>query len=83
MMAMMIEVDYGFWKLSKDDRKVLFLRHAESMDFGAIATELQLGSEDAARMRHKRAIRKLINRIGGFRPFRDDDEVPKQEEEDK
>ena len=83
MMAMMIEVDYGFWKLPKDDRKVLFLRHAESMDFGAIATELQLGSEDAARMRHKRAIRKLINRIGGFKPFRDDDEVPKQEEEDK
>jgi len=83
MMAMMIEVDYGFWKLPKDDRKVLFLRHAESMDFGAIATELQLGSEDAARMRHKRAIRKLINKIGGFRPFRDDDEVPKQEEEEK
>lgn len=83
MMAMMIEVDYGFWKLPKDDRKVLFLRHAESMDFGAIATELQLGSEDAARMRHKRAIRKLINKIGGFKPFRDDDEQPKQEEEDK
>ena len=83
MMAMMIEVDYGFWKLPKDDRKVLFLRHAEAMDFGAIATELSLGSEDAARMRHKRAIRKLINKIGGFRPFRDDDEQPKQEEEDK
>ena len=83
MMAMMIEVDYGFWKLSKDDRKVLFLRHAESMEFGAIAGELKLGSEDAARMRHKRAIRKLINKIGGFRPFRDDDEEPKQEEEDK
>lgn len=83
MMAMMIEVDYGFWKLPKDDRKVLFLRHAESMDFGAIASELQLGSEDAARMRHKRAIRKLINRIGGFRPFRDDDDKPAQGEEGK
>ena len=81
MMAMMIEVDYAFWKLPKDDRKVLFLRHAESMDFGAIAGELKLGSEDAARMRHKRAIRKLINKIGGFRPFRDDDEEPKQEED--
>lgn len=83
MMAMMIEVDYGFWKLPKDDRKVLFLRHAESMDFNAIASEMQLGSEDAARMRHKRAIRKLINKIGGFRPFRDEDDTPKQEEEDK
>ena len=83
MMAMMIEVDYGFWKLPKDDRKVLFLRHAESMDFGAIAGELGLGSDDAARMRHKRAIRKLINKIGGFRPFRDEDDKPSSEEEDK
>ena len=83
MMAMMIEVDYGFWKLPKDDRKVLFLRHAESMDFNGIASEMELGSEDAARMRHKRAIRKLINKIGGFRPFRDEDDTPKQEEEDK
>jgi hypothetical protein len=24
-------------------------------------------------MRHKRAIRKLINKIGGFKPYRDDD----------
>ena len=82
MMAMMIEVDFGFWKLSKDDRKVLFLRHAESMDFGAIATQLTLGSEDAARMRHKRSIRKLINKIGGFRPFRDEDEVQSPSNED-
>jgi DNA-directed RNA polymerase specialized sigma24 family protein len=82
MMAMMIEVDYGFWKLPKDDRKVLFLRHAESMDFGAIASELKLGSEDAARMRHKRAVRKLINKIGGFRPFRDDDDAHPSGNED-
>jgi hypothetical protein len=43
------------------------------MDFGAIAEEMKLGSEDTARMRHKRAIRKLINKIGGFKPYRDDD----------
>ena len=75
LMAMMIEVDYAFWKLPKDDRKILFLRYAESMDFGDIGKELEIGSEDAVRMRHKRAIRKLINKIGGFKPFRDDDEV--------
>jgi hypothetical protein len=34
---------------------------------------MKLGSEDTARMRHKRAIRKLINKIGGFKPYRDDD----------
>jgi DNA-directed RNA polymerase specialized sigma24 family protein len=75
LMAMMIEVDYAFWKLPKDDRKILFLRYAESMEFGDIGKELDMGTEDAVRMRHKRAIRKLINKIGGFKPFRDDDEV--------
>jgi DNA-directed RNA polymerase specialized sigma24 family protein len=73
MMAMMVEVDFGYWKLAKDDRKILFLRHAEAMEFPDIAKEMELGSEDAARMRHKRAIRKLINKIGGFKPYRDDD----------
>lgn len=76
MMAMMIEIDYGFWKLPIEDRKVLFLRHAESMDFGAIASELTLGTEDAARMRHKRAIKKLIHKIGGFKPYKDEDSSP-------
>jgi DNA-directed RNA polymerase specialized sigma24 family protein len=75
MMAMMIEVDFAYWKLTKDDRKLLFLRHAEAMDFPDIAKEMELGSEDAARMRHKRAIRKLINKIGGFKPYRDEDLV--------
>jgi DNA-directed RNA polymerase specialized sigma24 family protein len=73
MMAMMIEIDFAYWKLTKDDRKLLFLRHAEAMDFPDIAKELELGSEDAARMRHKRGIRKLINKIGGFRHYRDED----------
>ena len=84
LMAMMIEIDAGFWKLHKDDRKLLFLRYAESMDFGDIASEMKLGSEDTARMRHKRAIRKLINKIGGFKPYRDEDldevQVPSVEE---
>lgn len=76
LMSMMIEIDYGYWKLDKEDRKVLFLRHAEAMDFGDIASELELGSEDTARMRHKRSIKKLINKIGGFKPFYDSDDVP-------
>jgi RNA polymerase sigma factor (sigma-70 family) len=79
LMAMMIEVDYAFWKLPKDDRKILFLRYAESMEFGDIGKELEIGTEDAVRMRHKRAIRKLINKIGGFKPFRDDDVVQSED----
>jgi DNA-directed RNA polymerase specialized sigma24 family protein len=73
LMAMMIEIDAGFWKLGKEDRKLLFLRYSESMDFQAIADEMALPSEDTARMRNKRAIKKLINKIGGFKPYRDED----------
>lgn len=80
LMAMMIEVDYAYWKLPKEDRQVLFLRHAEAMDFPDIAKELSIGSDDAARMRHKRAIRKMINKIGGFKPYADDDFAEVQQE---
>ena len=76
LMAMMIEIDFGFWKLSKDDRKLLFLRYGEAMHFDEIAKEMELGSEDTARMRNKRAIKKLIHRIGGFKPYRDEDVEP-------
>jgi RNA polymerase sigma factor (sigma-70 family) len=80
LMAMMIEIDYAFWKLPKDDRKILFLRHAESLDFAKIGEELDMGSEDAVRMRHKRAIKKLIHKVGGFKPYRDDDLEPQEED---
>ena len=73
LMAMMVEIDAGFWKLGKEDRKLLFLRYSETMDFQAIADEMKLPSEDTARMRNKRAIKKLINKIGGFKPYRDED----------
>jgi hypothetical protein len=63
----------GYHKLSDDDKRVLFYKYAEALDFGDIATVMSLGSEDAARMRHNRAIKKLITRIGGFRPFLDKD----------
>lgn len=79
MMAMMIEIDKAYRKLNTEDRTVLFYKYAESLDYGSIATEMKLGSEDAARMRHNRAIKKLITRIGGFRPWLDQD-IPDKEE---
>jgi len=77
MMVMMIEIDKAYNKLSKEDRTVLFYKYAESLDYNTIATEMNLGSEDAARMRHNRAIKKLISRIGGFRPWSDKDSEEK------
>jgi DNA-directed RNA polymerase specialized sigma24 family protein len=71
--VMLLEIDSAYWKLSKEDRRIIFLRHAESCDFKEIANYLSLGSEDAARMRHKRAVKRLIMKLGGRRPYFDED----------
>jgi DNA-directed RNA polymerase specialized sigma24 family protein len=81
LMAMMVEINSAYSKLSIEDRTILFYKYAESLDFGAIAAEMKLSSEDAARMRHNRAIRKLIVRMGGFRPWLDKDTSEKVSEE--
>jgi DNA-directed RNA polymerase specialized sigma24 family protein len=75
LMAMMAEVKAGFIKLSTEDKNILYQKHANSMSYAAIAEELALPSDDAARMRHKRAIKRLITRLGGFRPWLDKDEA--------
>jgi hypothetical protein len=80
LMVMMIEVDWGYWKLSKEDRRIIFLRYAESMDYKEIANLLELGTEDAARMRAKRALNRLITKMGGYKPYQDDDSTPTDEE---
>lgn len=82
LIAMMIEIDAGFWKLNKEDKRLLFLRYAENLDFQVIADEMKLPSEDTARMRNKRAIKKLINKIGGFKPYRDEDFPDSNEREE-
>jgi DNA-directed RNA polymerase specialized sigma24 family protein len=82
--VMLLEVDSAYWKLSKEDRKLLFFRHAESLDFKEIANYLSLGTEDAARMRHKRAIKRLVNKLGGYKPYYDEDlDKPDSNESDE
>lgn len=80
LQILMFEIDSAYWKLSKEDKKLLFYRHAESLDFKEIADYLSLGSEDAARMRHKRAIKRLVNKLGGYKPYVDNDTIPKSED---
>jgi len=74
MMAMMAEIRSAYLKLSTEDRHILYHKYANSLSNAAIAEELALPSDDAARMRHNRAIKRLITRLGGFRPFLDKDE---------
>jgi hypothetical protein len=71
--VMMIEIDSAYWKLSKEDRKILFFRYAESMDYKEIANFLSLGSDDSARMRGNRAVKRLISKLGGYKPYNDVD----------
>lgn len=72
-MVMLIEIESAYNKLNTEDRTVLFYKYALSYEYDAIAKEMNIGSADAARMRHNRAIRKLINRIGGFPPYLESD----------
>jgi hypothetical protein len=43
------------------------------MDYKEISNYLSLGSDDAARMRGNRAVKRLVNKLGGFKPFYDND----------
>jgi DNA-directed RNA polymerase specialized sigma subunit len=78
----MLEVDSGYWKLNKEDRRIISLRFEENLDFGEIANYLELGSDSAARMRLKRAINRLIGKIGGYKPYYDVDTVEDQASEE-
>ena len=78
---MMLEIDAGYWKLNKEDRNIISLRFAENLDFGEMANILELGTDSAARMRLKRSISRLINKIGGYKPYREVDTVASEEED--
>lgn len=75
LMAMMVEVEIGYDKLSPQDKLVLIYKHGEGLDYTSIASIMELGTDDAARMRHKRAVKRLIAKLGGFRPFHDSIDV--------
>lgn len=82
--TMMAEISKGYGRLDIDDKKILMLRFGLSSGFGEIAEEITLGSEDAVRMRLKRAIKRLIIKTGGFRPQLDeDDPLPEEGSENR
>lgn len=83
LQAMMIEIDFAYHKLNDEEQRILFLRYAESMDYSDIANELDTGTSDATRMRCNRAMRKLISKMGGYRPYVDRDTKPPTETDDQ
>ena len=69
LVTMMVEVDIAYLKLSDEEQNLLFLRFADAADYSDIASTLNIESSDAVRMRIKRAVRKLVNKMGGYRPY--------------
>jgi RNA polymerase sigma factor (sigma-70 family) len=73
LMVMLIEIEDAYLNLDMDDTMLLFYRYGDGMDFDEIAKMYEDVSTDAIRMRHKRIIKKLIKKIGGSRPYKDND----------
>lgn len=80
-MAMMAEIKSAYVKLSEEDKYILYLKYANQLPDAGIATTLGLPSDDAARMRRSRAIKRLINKLGGFRPFSDEESLAEEGQE--
>ena len=80
-MAMMAEIKSAYSKLSEEDKYILYLKYANQLPDSGIATTLALPSDDAARMRRNRAIKRLINKLGGFRPFLDEESFTDERQE--
>jgi DNA-directed RNA polymerase specialized sigma24 family protein len=80
-MAMMAEIKSAYFKLSEEDKYILYLKYANQLPDADIASTLELPSDDAARMRRNRAIKRLINKLGGFRPFSDEESLADERQE--
>lgn len=79
MATMIAEISKGYDRLNENDKKILFMRFALSAGFDEIKTEMALGTEDASRMRVKRAIKHLIGKVAGYRPKIEDDDLAPDE----
>ena len=79
MATMIAEISKGYDRLNENDKRILFMRFALSAGFDEIKTEMALGTEDASRMRVKRAIKHLIVRLAGYRPKIEDDDLASDE----
>lgn len=77
--TMIAELEKVCVGLSAEDKNVINLRFALGYEYPEIVKELDLNTEDAARQRVRRAVKRIINKLGGYRPFKDEDESPSEE----
>lgn len=70
--AICSDIEKAIAKLSKEQRGIVILRYASGLELGAIASELSI-SQDAVRMRVNRALKSMLNFLGGNYPRRERD----------
>jgi RNA polymerase sigma factor (sigma-70 family) len=70
--AMCADITKAYNKLSKEQQGMIFLRYASGLEMGAIASEVS-SSTDAVRMRVNRALKNMLNFLGGNYPRRERD----------
>lgn len=70
--AICSDIEKAISKLNKEQRDIVFLRYASGYDLGAIAFALSI-SQDAVRMRVNRALRNMLNYLGGNYPRKERD----------
>ena len=72
-LALRADIAGAFNKLSETKQNILCLRFMdESADWATLATELDT-SADGARMKVQRALASLVQHLGGWRPYYDED----------
>jgi RNA polymerase sigma factor (sigma-70 family) len=76
------DINRAFNELPEEKQNLLRLRYMEDVGPGELADQLHVSS-DAARMKVNRALKTLINKLGGRRPFYENDSIERiREEED-
>jgi RNA polymerase sigma factor (sigma-70 family) len=70
--AICSDIEKAISKLNKEQRDIVILRYASGLELGAIASELSI-SQDAVRMRVNRALKSMLNFLGGNYPRKEKD----------
>lgn len=75
--AICADIEKAISKLQKEQRDIIILRYASGFELAVIASELSI-SQDAVRMRVNRALKNMLNFLGGNYPRKEKDYTDEQ-----
>jgi RNA polymerase sigma factor (sigma-70 family) len=79
--AYFADINRAFNELPEEKQNLLRLRYMEDVGPGELASQLHVSS-DAARMKVNRALKTLINKLGGRKPYYENDSIERLKEEE-